>query len=72
MPLAPIPRFYKWKKPHENIPKWWANPASLKKSLKIIGRKFSISSSNKMKLPLNASKKTQTVRAGSLKNLRNI
>ena len=31
-----------------------------------------ISRSNKMKPPLNASKKTQTVHAGSLKNLRNI
>ena len=30
------------------------------------------SSSNKIKPPLNASKKTQTIRAGSLKNLRNI
>ena len=31
-----------------------------------------ISSYNKMKPPLNVSKNTQTIRGGSLKNLRNI
>ena len=40
--------------------------------MKVIGRKLIISSSNKMKPPLNVSKKTQAIRAGSLKNLRNI
>ena len=41
-----------------------------KKKRKILGRALIISSSNKMKPPINASKKTQTIRAGSLKNLR--
>ena len=40
--------------------------------LQIKKKSLIISRSNKMKPPLNASKKTQTVHAGSLKNLRNI
>ena len=44
----------------------------MSKIMKFIGRKLIISSSNKMKLPLNATKKTQAIRAGSLTNLRNI
>ena len=60
MPLAFIPNFYKWKK-SESILKQWENPAPLKKCLKITVRKP----------PLDASKKT-TIRAGFLKNLRNI
>ena len=35
------------------------------------GKKFIIYCSNKLKPPLNASKKTQNIRAGFLKNLRN-
>ena len=38
----------------------------------MIGKKLTVSSSNKIKPPLNASKKRQTIYAGSLKNLRNI
>ena len=40
----------------ENIPKRWANPGTLKRSLKIIERKPIISNSNKMQPLLNASK----------------
>ena len=47
--------------------KRWANPATLKKSLKIIGRKLIISNSNKIQPLLNASKEWQNVPAGSLK-----
>ena len=47
------------------------NPSPPKKSLKIVERKLIISSSNKMKPPLNASKETQAIRAGFLKNLTN-
>ena len=48
MPMALIPRFYKYKK----------TVAPPKKSLKIIERKLTTYSSNKMKPQLNASKKT--------------
>ena len=45
------------------------NPASLKKSSRIIGRQLIIFRSNKMKPLLNAPKKTKTIRAGSLKKI---
>ena len=46
-------------KTRENVLKYRENPTPLKKSLKIIGRKLIISSSNKMKPQLNASKKIE-------------
>ena len=55
--------------------KAWVNPVSLKKSLKIIGRKLVVSNSNKMQSPLIALKARKTIPAGSVKSenhLRNI
>ena len=46
--------------------------SSSKERLENYRMKTYISSSNKMKPPLDASKKDKTIRAGSLKNLRKI
>ena len=71
MSLALVLRFYKWKKTFQIMSK----SSSSKQKSENYGKKTSssiISSSNKMKAPLNSSKKTQTFRTSSLKDLRNI
>ena len=57
--------FLQIKKNRENFLKQWTNPAPLNKSLKIIGKKLIISTSNKIKT-------STSNRTGSLKNLRDI